>query len=58
MNAHKAKEEEHTTKRVIAGFDFSEQDSHRSCQMKTYFKSELSALTMKVIERSIHDFTR
>ena len=46
------------TAKHISGFDFSEQFSHRSKTMKGYFKSELSELTTKVIERASHDFTR
>ena len=45
-------------KKVISGFDFSNDESTRSATMRIYFQGELSILTNKVIERSIHDFSR
>lgn len=55
QTTHKVPEKE---KKVISGFDFSNAESSRSASMRLYFQGELSALTNKVIERSIHDFSR
>lgn len=46
------------SKKVICGMEFEETDSSRGKAMRRYFQGELSALTNKVIERSIHDHTR
>jgi len=46
------------SKKVICGMEFEDVESARSKAMRIYFQGELSDLTNKVIERSIHDHTR